>query len=323
MSNGSNPEDRSMSEILASIRRIVSDEEKARREAETSRRTHEKSAGESVLTLTPDMKRSESLSDALGVEPVDEAADTDTATVDVAPDVVSTPAPESGEAGRSDSGSVHELPPLELGEADRAPAQEEPLILRRSAMRRGPAVTDDAPDAPETVRPAPIRPAPAAKAPAKDVEPDPQPEPEAPAPVLQEEPPASVESTVVEETPEAAATPDVSEPEPVAEATTAPEPQPEPVKDIKPAERAAPEIKREAPPAVGVSAPVEAAPDDGLLDDDFLPEPLMTEAEVEAIVRRVVREELQGPIGQQISRKVKRMIKDEIRKALYDDDSLI
>ena len=40
-------------------------------------------------------------------------------------------------------------------------------------------------------------------------------------------------------------------------------------------------------------------------------------------MRRIVREELQGPIGQQISRKVKRMIKDEIRKALYEDDSLI
>ena len=84
-------------------------------------------------------------------------------------------------------------------------------------------------------------------------------------------------------------------------------------------------------PVAAAVRPVAAIPetdaDDadggGLLDDEVLADPLMTEAEVEAIVRRVVREELQGPIGQQISRKVKRLIKEEIRKALYEDDSLI
>lgn len=56
---------------------------------------------------------------------------------------------------------------------------------------------------------------------------------------------------------------------------------------------------------------------------DFSAAPGLTEDEVEAIVRRVVREELQGPIGQQISRKVKALIRDEVAKALLEEESLL
>ena len=52
-------------------------------------------------------------------------------------------------------------------------------------------------------------------------------------------------------------------------------------------------------------------------------EPSLSEEDIEDIVRRIVREELQGPIGQQISRKVKRLIRDEVSKALAEEESLL
>ena len=65
-------------------------------------------------------------------------------------------------------------------------------------------------------------------------------------------------------------------------------------------------------PEAAKAAPVEFSAAPGLSEDD-----------VERIVRRVIREELQGPIGQQISRKVKSLIREEVSKALGDDDALI
>ena len=56
---------------------------------------------------------------------------------------------------------------------------------------------------------------------------------------------------------------------------------------------------------------------------DFTPPPGLSEADVEDIVRRVVREELQGPIGQQISRKVKALIRQEVAKAMGEEEPLI
>lgn len=49
-------DDRSMSEILASIRKIVSDEETTRRVVEEGRRTDEASSGEGVLVLSGDLR---------------------------------------------------------------------------------------------------------------------------------------------------------------------------------------------------------------------------------------------------------------------------
>ncbi|MEL7462470.1 MAG: hypothetical protein AAFN79_00265 [Pseudomonadota bacterium] len=49
-------DDRSMSEILASIRKIVSDEETTRREAEETRRRDEAGSGGEVLVLSGDMR---------------------------------------------------------------------------------------------------------------------------------------------------------------------------------------------------------------------------------------------------------------------------
>ncbi len=72
------------------------------------------------------------------------------------------------------------------------------------------------------------------------------------------------------------------------------------------------------------SAPAASAPEAIAAETvDFLPAPGLTEDEIEAIVRRVVREELQGPIGQQISRKVKALIRDEVVKALLEEESLL
>ncbi|WP_340110538.1 hypothetical protein [Pikeienuella sp. HZG-20] len=49
----------------------------------------------------------------------------------------------------------------------------------------------------------------------------------------------------------------------------------------------------------------------------------MEVAEVEAIVRRVIREELKGPVGVEISRKVKAVIREEVRRALAENEPLI
>ena len=138
MSDSNSPEDRSMSEILASIRRIVSDEEKARREADTTRRDHEKGSGESVLTLTPDMRRGETLSEALGVptmkapEAVGEAPVNNPPSIEAADLEAAPPTPRA-----------HEVPPLVLGASDRVASDQpqEPLTLRRASPRRDAPVT--------------------------------------------------------------------------------------------------------------------------------------------------------------------------------------
>ena len=51
MSDTNQGDDRSMSEILSSIRRIVTDEERSRREADEERRRREADSGASVLVL--------------------------------------------------------------------------------------------------------------------------------------------------------------------------------------------------------------------------------------------------------------------------------
>lgn len=360
MADSKSPEDRSMSEILASIRRIVSDEEKARREAENSRRTHEKEAGESVLTLTPDMSagetKGESLSDALGVPAAVSAEPSEPA----AAQAENVTRPRQTVADALGAGS-YELPALELGEADRAPeanVAEEPLVLRRSSLRRETDHVPNAPTEPEpplelsepvaetvvapTEEPTAVVEETPAEQPTKDeaeveavtaADPvdEPMPKPakaEDPAPELEvAEDPAPIEAPApVDDTPGGAEEPTA---EPVLSDTAKVENSAAaqvPVQEVtpEPVAEAAPEpVVIPTPVAAAPSAPVEDADEEGLLDDEVLPDPLMTEAEVEAIVRRVVREELQGPIGQQISRKVKRLIKDEIRKALYEDDSLI
>lgn len=362
MADSKSPEDRSMSEILASIRRIVSDEEKARRDAETSRRTHEKEAGESVLTLTPDMhptpNKGESLSEALGVAMhagVTPQADTSHAPAADKTELQPEPAPTEPAAP-----GAYELPALELCAADlvqKADETQEPLVLRRSSLRREAEQGADTPapvkrvvEAPENHAPAvpPVEEQPAAEAIAEEPVQQPVDEPIAGAPApehadaqVREARPAlrAVEPTTAAPEPEPALEPEpepevelapqavverAPEPEPEPETLAAPEPVIEPAPIVEPVEDVAAEsIAAENITAEPVAAQATDADEDGLLDDDVLAEPLMTEAEVEAIVRRIVREELQGPIGQQISRKVKRLIKDEIRKALYDDDSLI
>ena len=66
MSGADQGDDRSMSEILSSIRRIVTDEERSRREADEERRRREGESGDSVLVL------SNKVTDASPVaEPVD------------------------------------------------------------------------------------------------------------------------------------------------------------------------------------------------------------------------------------------------------------
>lgn len=56
MSEANQGDDRSMSEILSSIRRIVTDEEKSRREADDERRRREGESGASVLVLSEAMR---------------------------------------------------------------------------------------------------------------------------------------------------------------------------------------------------------------------------------------------------------------------------
>ncbi|MEM7524093.1 MAG: hypothetical protein AAF360_10115 [Pseudomonadota bacterium] len=96
-------------------------------------------------------------------------------------------------------------------------------------------------------------------------------------------------------------------PEPPVAADNAPLEFQTPTNAAPEAPLAAPEAPLAAPPP-----PVDFAPRVGLSEND-----------VAAIVRRVVREELQGPIGQQISRKMKHLIRDEIAKALADEEPLL
>lgn len=56
MADGKRSDDRSMGEILASIRKIVSDEETTRKTAEDERRKDEVSSGGGVLVLSGDMR---------------------------------------------------------------------------------------------------------------------------------------------------------------------------------------------------------------------------------------------------------------------------
>lgn len=66
MSDANQGDDRSMSEILSSIRRIVTDEERSRREADEERRRREGESGASVLVLSNKVENP-----APVVEPVD------------------------------------------------------------------------------------------------------------------------------------------------------------------------------------------------------------------------------------------------------------
>lgn len=68
MSDSTPGDDRSMSEILSSIRRIVTDEERSRREADEGRRRRETESDGSVLVLTDTMR---SAPEAPQVEPID------------------------------------------------------------------------------------------------------------------------------------------------------------------------------------------------------------------------------------------------------------
>lgn len=68
MSDSTPSDDRSMSEILSSIRRIVTDEERSRREADEERRRRETESGGSVFVLTDTMR---SAPEAPQVEPID------------------------------------------------------------------------------------------------------------------------------------------------------------------------------------------------------------------------------------------------------------
>lgn len=87
MSDASQGDDRSMSEILSSIRRIVTDEERSRREADDERRRREGESGASVLVLS-EPKRPES--------PIAEPVDTSKPLELGAAQAVSTkPAPAS------------------------------------------------------------------------------------------------------------------------------------------------------------------------------------------------------------------------------------
>ena len=66
MSDANQGDDRSMSEILSSIRRIVTDEERSRREADEERRRREGESGASVLVLSEAVKKPSPIA-----EPVD------------------------------------------------------------------------------------------------------------------------------------------------------------------------------------------------------------------------------------------------------------
>ncbi len=57
MSDANKGDDRSMSEILSSIRRIVTDEERSRREADEERQRRESESGSSVFVLTDNMRK--------------------------------------------------------------------------------------------------------------------------------------------------------------------------------------------------------------------------------------------------------------------------
>lgn len=200
--NDEKRDERSMSEILSSIRRIVTDEEKTRREADEQRRDHEAESGASVFVLTDDMR----------------------------------------------SGDAAPKPSVDF---------DEPLHLEPEA----PFVLDD-----------PVDPAPAEEDASPDLAEDPV---YAPEPVYPPDPIYTSDPI----------TPDDVEPfDPLGED-----------------DDATPEQDVIGAPAFGLS-----------------------EADVEEIVRRIVREELQGSVGQQITRKLKRVIRDEIARALdQEDDGLI
>lgn len=61
----------------------------------------------------------------------------------------------------------------------------------------------------------------------------------------------------------------------------------------------------------------------GVAATQVAPGASLSEQDVEEIVRRVIREELKGPIGVEISRKVKASIREEVRRALEEDEPLI
>jgi cell pole-organizing protein PopZ len=197
MSDDDKREERSMSEILSSIRRIVTDEEKTRREADEQRREHEAESGASVFVLTDEMR--------------------------------------VGDAAAAPKPSVDFDEPLELE------PETSPFVLDQAD------------------------------------EPAPEAAPEQP----QEDP--------------------VYAAAPVYSADTA-----DPLDLVDPI------------------APAAAEPMTPMAEEMATPAAGVSDADLEEIVRRVVRDELKGPTGQQITRKLKRVIRDEIARAMeQEDDGLI
>ena len=87
MSDTNQGDDRSMSEILSSIRRIVTDEETSRREADEERRRRESESGSSVFVLTDNMRQSAPIA-----EPVDTSK---TLELSAAQAINTNPAPQA------------------------------------------------------------------------------------------------------------------------------------------------------------------------------------------------------------------------------------
>lgn len=106
MAGNSEQDDRSMSEILASIRKIVTDEEESRRSAADDRRRTETSTGAEVFVLTGEMRTEEAATPA------------DDAPLDVG--TAATPA-EPAEPELTARSMLTE-PPLELTPTERADA---------------------------------------------------------------------------------------------------------------------------------------------------------------------------------------------------------
>ena len=87
-------DDRSMNEILASIRKIVTDEEATRRKAEEARRVAETGSGAEIFVLTADMRADRAPAAAReAAAPVEE--DAYAATIEAAAHHMDEPAPEA------------------------------------------------------------------------------------------------------------------------------------------------------------------------------------------------------------------------------------
>ena len=84
MADGKRDDDRSMGEILASIRKIVSDEETTRKVAEDERRKEEVASGAGVLVLSGDMRAAQAGGGAAGASAADADASSAAAPLDLA-----------------------------------------------------------------------------------------------------------------------------------------------------------------------------------------------------------------------------------------------